>query len=109
MSVRHTVRKNDKGDTITVKLTPLKAIRWQCLECCVFQPKEVRLCSSPLCALYPFRLGKDPSLRGRAGPSAEAREKGQAAMRKIRKKQVEDDDKTTPESTRGDKCIPKVG
>jgi len=42
-------------------LTPVKAIRKKCLDCCVFQPIEVRLCSAVNCPLYPYRHGKRPS------------------------------------------------
>ena len=42
-------------------LTPLKAIRAKCLDCCCDQPKEVRLCPCEDCPLYPYRAGCDPS------------------------------------------------
>lgn len=41
-------------------LTPMKAIRKKCLECSGGQPKEVRLCVIPSCALYPYRMGHRP-------------------------------------------------
>lgn len=41
-------------------MTPLKAIRAKCLECCCGQIKEVELCAVKDCALYSFRFGKDP-------------------------------------------------
>jgi hypothetical protein len=41
-------------------LTPLKAIRAKCLDCCCWQPKEVRECTVLDCALYPYRLGRRP-------------------------------------------------
>lgn len=41
-------------------LTPLKAIRKKCLDCCAFQPKEVTLCTAEKCPLYPYRMGKRP-------------------------------------------------
>ena len=34
-----------------------KAIREKCLECCVWQTKEVRLCPSKDCALWHYRMG----------------------------------------------------
>lgn len=40
--------------------TPLKAIRAKCLDCCLGQFKEIRLCSVTRCPLYPWRLGKRP-------------------------------------------------
>lgn len=43
------------------KLTnPVKAIRAKCLDCCCGQTKEVELCQSTKCALFPFRFGKNP-------------------------------------------------
>ncbi len=45
-------------------MTPLKAIRRKCLECCCGQYKEVRLCPSKDCSLYPFRFGKNPNRLG---------------------------------------------
>ncbi|MCL2305326.1 MAG: hypothetical protein FWC43_08290 [Planctomycetaceae bacterium] len=41
-------------------LTPLKAIRAKCLDCCCNQAKEVRLCPCKNCPLYPYRTGKNP-------------------------------------------------
>ena len=39
---------------------PVKAIRAKCLDCCCGQTKEVALCASSNCPLYPFRFGKNP-------------------------------------------------
>lgn len=39
-------------------MTPIKAIRLFCLECCGGSSNEVKLCPSTTCSLYPFRLGK---------------------------------------------------
>jgi hypothetical protein len=50
---------------------PVKAIRAFCLECVCGSPREVELCVSPECPLYPFRLGKNPY---RAPPSEKQRE-----------------------------------
>jgi len=44
-------------------LTPLKAIRAKCLDCCG-SSYEVSLCSCTDCALHPFRLGKNPNRTG---------------------------------------------
>ena len=45
-------------------MTPLKAIRLKCLDCCCGQAREVRDCSCPACGLYPYRLGKNPARAG---------------------------------------------
>lgn len=39
---------------------PVKAIRKFCLECCLESAAEVKACPCQGCALYPFRLGKNP-------------------------------------------------
>ena len=41
-------------------LTPLKAIRAKCLDCCCDQFKEIRLCTAEKCSLHPYRMGKRP-------------------------------------------------
>ena len=46
------------------KLTPLKAIRAYCIECCSGSKAEVRKCVIPSCALYPYRMGHDPHRKG---------------------------------------------
>ena len=43
-----------------MKLTPIRAIRAKCLDCCAGQPKEVRLCTSEKSPLFPYRLGHRP-------------------------------------------------
>jgi hypothetical protein len=50
-----------KGDK---RLTPVKAIRAKCLDCCCGQAKEVRLCPVEDCPLYLYRMGKNPARRG---------------------------------------------
>ena len=45
---------------MTTKAQILRAIREKCLDCSVYQPTEVRLCTVYKCALYPLRFGKDP-------------------------------------------------
>lgn len=44
------------------KLTPIKAIRAKCLDCCNGQMKEVRLCPIKNCALYDYRSGHRPKV-----------------------------------------------
>lgn len=41
-------------------LTPLKAIRAKCLDCCCGDKKEVRECIIEKCSLHPYRMGKRP-------------------------------------------------
>lgn len=48
-------------------MTPLKAIRLKCLDCCCGSAKEVKLCVCPDCSLFPFRFGKNPNRAGIGG------------------------------------------
>ena len=41
-------------------LTPMKAIRAKCLDCCCDSFIEVRLCTIEKCPLYPYRMGHRP-------------------------------------------------
>ncbi len=41
-------------------LTPLKAIRLKCLDCCLGSSHEVRLCPCKDCPHYPYRFGRRP-------------------------------------------------
>src|SRR5215470_11996547 len=41
-------------------MSPLQAIRAHCLDCCVYQEKEVALCTAVRCPSWPFRMGTDP-------------------------------------------------
>ena len=45
-------------------LTPLKAIRAKCLDCCCGQYSEVKLCPVKDCPLYPYRDGHNPNRKG---------------------------------------------
>ncbi len=45
-------------------LTPVKAIRAKCLDCCCGHPSEVRICTAKKCPLYPYRMGKRPKTGG---------------------------------------------
>jgi hypothetical protein len=65
MAVKHTIQINKNGQTQEKNLTPMKAIRFNCLECCNFSIFEVRECGIKQCALWPFRFGKGVS--GRKG------------------------------------------
>ena len=45
-------------------MTPMKAIRAKCLDCCVYQPQEVRLCPCTECPLWAYRMGHNPARAG---------------------------------------------
>ena len=65
---------------------PVKAIRTYCLECCLENAYEVRMCSAKECVLWPFRFGKNPyRARQNLTPEQEEarRQRGREAMAKL--------------------------
>ena len=53
-------------------LTPIKAIRAKCLDCCCFQRKEVELCAAVDCPLHEYRFGHRPKGEKTAATSAKS-------------------------------------
>ncbi|MBQ3467299.1 MAG: hypothetical protein IJH21_03130 [Oscillospiraceae bacterium] len=53
-------------------MTPLKAIRAHCVDCCGGSWKEARLCPASSCPLYPYRMGHNPNRKRREPDSPEA-------------------------------------
>lgn len=43
------------------KMTPLKAIRAKCVDCCGGSHYEVKLCPADDCPLWDYRFGKNPT------------------------------------------------
>lgn len=41
------------------RVTRSKAIRLKCLDCCAYQPKEVKFCHIESCPLWRYRMGKE--------------------------------------------------
>ncbi len=66
MAIKHKIRDRN-GGTKEVSLTPLRSIRLQCIECMGFSEYEPKYCTSPLCSLYPYRLGSNPERKGLGG------------------------------------------
>lgn len=52
------------------RVSPLKAIRLKCLDCCCGSSNEVKLCTVEKCPLYLFRFGKNPNRAGIGNHSA---------------------------------------
>lgn len=48
-----------------MKISPLKAIRLKCLDCCCGSSNEVKLCPIERCPLWPFREGHNPYIAKR--------------------------------------------
>ncbi len=57
------------------RISPMKALRLRCLDCCAGSPARVRLCESVTCPSWPFRMGENP---WRAAPSETKRERARA-------------------------------
>ncbi len=51
------------------RVSPIRALRLKCLDCCNGSAREVRLCTAVGCPSWPFRMGRNPW----AGPVSEAR------------------------------------
>ena len=56
-------------------MSPLKALRLRCIDCCAGSSLEVRLCTAVSCPSWPFRMGRNP---WRAPVSEERRRLGRA-------------------------------
>lgn len=56
-------------------MTPMRAIRLRCLDCCCGSAVEVKRCPCPDCPLYQYRLGKNPKRAGLGGNIASLRSK----------------------------------
>lgn len=53
-------KKNKKVSQRSKPLTPIKAIRLHCVDCCAGQLAEVRRCPFTECSLYEYRMGHRP-------------------------------------------------
>ena len=77
-------------------LSPLKAIRQKCLDCCCWSSREVSLCTTTKCPLYEYRFGKQPeSMRHKM--SDEQRKVLAEKMREINKKRENKNEQSSVE------------
>ena len=63
------------------RISPLRALRLKCLDCCNGSALEVRLCTAVICPSWPFRMGTSP---WRSPLSPEARAERAEQMRRNR-------------------------
>ncbi len=54
----------------------LRVIREKCLDCCCYQPTEIRKCVAVDCVLWPYRMGTNPFRK----PLSDAERKRRAAV-----------------------------
>lgn len=82
-------RPLQKGKIMEHKIitNPVKAIRAKCLDCCCGSPYEVERCTVERCALYPFRMGKNPYRPERTPAQIEASKKAGERLRAARSKE----------------------
>ena len=73
------------------RVSPLRALRLKCLDCCNDSAQEVRLCTAVDCPSWPFRMGRNP---WRAPLSAQVRMQRAATMSRNRASAVTKPDKT---------------
>ena len=86
------VNQGDSSQTPTggnrqPRLTPAKAIRAKCLDCCCGTKAEVRRCPATSCPLHPYRFSKRPtSGEPRTPAQREADRKNGERLRAMAKK-----------------------
>jgi hypothetical protein len=88
MSIKHRILANKENDILEVSLTPLKAIRWKCLECHNFNPLSVRVCNLKTCALFKYRFGRNPAVKNKL--NADQKKRASERLKKKHKKRVSD-------------------
>ena len=95
-----------KGNEKYLTLTPVKAIRAYCLDCCCGSSNEVDLCPrdgehGTLCALWKYRKGHNPNITARE-ISEERREALHRQIRNMRENRIRDDATTVSDASVGE-------
>lgn len=65
------------------ELTPLKAIRAKCIDCCGGYKSYVSNCGKPDCSLYVFRLGRNPNRKNTKELSDEQKQAASERLKKV--------------------------
>ena len=81
-----------RGNEKYLELTPVKAIRAKCLDCCCGSSNEVELCPcdgvhGALCPLWKYRSGHNPRIKKRE-LTEEQRQANRERLRKYREHQL---------------------
>lgn len=79
------------------RISPLKAIRLKCLDCCCGSGYEVKLCTAEKCPLHPFRDGHNPFTKKDYTPE----EKAALAARLTKNKPINTGEKAENPTTEG--------
>jgi hypothetical protein len=69
-------------------MSPLKALRARCIDCCAAQPSEVRLCTAVACPSWPFRMGANPWRKEASDVQREARRKAGVRLARGARKSI---------------------
>jgi hypothetical protein len=69
-------------------ISPLKALRLRCIDCCADQPSEVRLCTAVACPSWPFRMGANPWRKEPSDAQLEARRKAGVRLARGARKSI---------------------
>ena len=64
-------------------MTPLKAIRAKCLDCCCGQVNEVKYCVCEDCPLWPYRHGHNPARKGVGGKGGQLFKKSNSDAKNV--------------------------
>ena len=59
------MKRTDERRKAMNPLTPIKAIRAKCLDCCCGSANEVRECTLEKCGLHAYRMGRNPNIKPR--------------------------------------------
>lgn len=68
MAIKQKIRTKTGFETVT--LTPMSAIRKNCLECVGWMYSEVAKCEIETCCFYQYRFGKKPDQVGKGTKKA---------------------------------------
>jgi hypothetical protein len=69
-------------------ISPLKALRLRCIDCCADQPSEVRPCTAVACPSWPFRMGANPWRKEPSDAQLEARRKAGVRLARGARKSI---------------------
>ena len=73
-------------------MTPMKAIRLKCLDCCCGSSTEVKLCPAQDCPLWAYRSGHNPARAGMCGKGFASKEVGTNPDSEAKESDYDDDE-----------------
>ncbi len=73
-------------------MTPMKAIRLKCLDCCCESSTEVKLCPAQDCPLWAYRSGHNPARAGVCGKGFVSKEAGSNPNSEAKEAEHDDDE-----------------